>query len=232
MTLLKLGEEARVPLPGFSLEGNAHKSQRNLIHRLEKEGWTFEIVPAETVPSLLNDLEAVSTAWLREKNTREKRFSLGFFNPEYLRNFPHAVVRKADTLVAFANIWPGTEKEECSIDLMRYTSDAPHSVMEYLFLKLMLSAKDERYQWFNLGMAPLSGLETHALAPLWNRVGNLAFRHGEHFYNFQGLRQYKEKFDPVWKPKYLAFPGGLALPVILTNIATLISGGLKGVITK
>jgi phosphatidylglycerol lysyltransferase len=63
-------------------------------------------------------------------------------------------------------------------------------------------------------------------------LGALVFRHGEHFYNFRGLRQYKEKFDPIWEPKYLASPGGLALPRILTNIASLISGGLKGVITK
>jgi phosphatidylglycerol lysyltransferase len=51
-------------------------------------------------------------------------------------------------------------------------------------------------------------------------------------YNFQGLRQYKEKFDPEWSPRYLASPGGLALPRILTNLASLIAGGLKGIVTK
>jgi phosphatidylglycerol lysyltransferase len=99
-------------------------------------------------------------------------------------------------------------------------------------MKTCNRAQREGYQWFNLGMAPLSGLEDRPLAPLWNRMGAFMFRHGEHFYNFQGLRQYKEKFDPEWGPKYLASPGGLALPRILTNIASLISGGLKGVITK
>ena len=58
------------------------------------------------------------------------------------------------------------------------------------------------------------------------------FRHEEHFYNFQGLRQYKEKFDPEWEPPYLASPAGLALPRILTNLAALIAGGFKGVLTK
>ncbi len=81
-------------------------------------------------------------------------------------------------------------------------------------------------------MAPLAGLENRSFAPLWNRLGALVFRHGEHFYNFQGLREYKEKFVPEWTPRYLACPGGLALPRILTNIATLISGGLKGVVGK
>lgn len=62
--------------------------------------------------------------------------------------------------------------------------------------------------------------------------GGLLFERGEHFYNFQGLRQYKEKFDPEWHPRYLASPGGLALPRILTNIVTLISGGLRGVVVR
>jgi phosphatidylglycerol lysyltransferase len=67
---------------------------------------------------------------------------------------------------------------------------------------------------------------------LWNRVGVFIYRHGEHFYNFQGLRRYKEKFDPVWEPRYLAFPGTFLLPRVLTNLASLISGGLKGAVSK
>ena len=104
--------------------------------------------------------------------------------------------------------------------------------MDYLLIELMQWGRQEGYQWFNLGMAPLSGLENRALAPLWSKAGNLIFRLGEHFYNFQGLRQYKEKFDPEWRPKYLACRGGLALPRILTNIASLISGGLSGIVKK
>ena len=50
-------------------------------------------------------------------------------------------------------------KEELSIDLMRYVEEAPSGVMEYLFTELMLWGRKEGYRWFNLGMAPLSGLE-------------------------------------------------------------------------
>ena len=105
----------------------------------------------------------------------------------------------------------GFEKEELSVDLMRYLSSCPNGVMDYLFTRLMLWGHQQGYRWFSMGMAPLSGLENHSLAPIWNRIGNLIFRHGEHFYNFQGLRNYKDKFDPVWEPKYLASPGGLIL---------------------
>jgi phosphatidylglycerol lysyltransferase len=115
---------------------------------------------------------------------------------------------------------------------MRYLPEAPGGIMDYLFLSLMLWGKEQGYRWFNLGMVPLAGLETRALAPLWNRLGTFIYSHGEHFYNFQGLRQYKEKFNPVWQPKYLACPRGLMLPRILTNLASLISGGIKGIIVK
>ncbi|HSE43580.1 MAG TPA: phosphatidylglycerol lysyltransferase domain-containing protein, partial [Acidobacteriota bacterium] len=174
----------------------------------------------------------ISESWLIEKRTREKGFSLGFFNEDYLLNFPAGIVRQNGKILAFVNIWQSSTKEELSVDLMRYTPEAPPGVMEFLFLQLMLWGKSEGYHWFNLGMAPFSGMQNHPMAPMWNKFGALLFRHGEHFYNFQGLRLYKEKFDPVWQPRYLASPAGLALPRILANVASLVSGGLKGVIAK
>ncbi|HEU4995192.1 MAG TPA: phosphatidylglycerol lysyltransferase domain-containing protein, partial [Gemmatimonadaceae bacterium] len=134
--------------------------------------------------------------------------------------------------IAFANLWTAADCAEVSVDLMRYGSDAPNGVMEFMFIELLLWAKAHGYQRFNLGMAPLSGLEARTLAPLWSRAGAFLYSHGEHFYNFKGLRLYKSKFDPNWVPRYLASPGGLVLPRVLANVATLISGGLRGVIAR
>lgn len=169
---------------------------------------------------------------MKEKNTREKRFSLGSFNSEYLKHHPVGVVGKDDAILAFCNLWQGAEKEELFGDLMRHLPEAPPGTMEYLFIRLMLWGKEQGYRWFNLGMAPLSGLEQGALAPAWNRLGSLIYQHGEHFYNFQGLRRYKERFEPRWEPKYIACPNGVVLPRVLANVATLISGGVKGVVSK
>ncbi|MEJ2701393.1 MAG: bifunctional lysylphosphatidylglycerol flippase/synthetase MprF [Sedimentisphaerales bacterium] len=232
MTFLKLGEEGRVPLKDFSLAGSSRKRLRYAYAKLEKENCIFSVVQPEQVSPLLDELRQISDTWLSEKDTREKGFSIGFFEPEYMKKLPIAIVRQGGGIIAFANIWPGAEHEELSIDLMRHLPSAPNGIMDYLFVQLMLWGKQQGYEWFNLGMAPMSGLEDRTLAPLWHKVGTFVFRHGEHFYNFQGLRQYKDKFDPVWKPKYLACRGGLALPRILANIATLVSGGLKGVVMK
>jgi phosphatidylglycerol lysyltransferase len=232
LTLLKIGEEAHVPLDTFSLDGGSRKWMRKMLRRVESEQCEFEIVPVERVPAMLPELRAISDAWLEEKRTREKGFSLGFFAEEYICRFPVAIVRNGARIVAFSNIWSGGTHQELSVDLMRHAADAPNGVMDYMFVQLMLWGQAEGFASFNLGMAPLSGLENRSLGPLWARAGALAYRFGENFYNFQGLRQYKEKFDPTWEPTYLASPGGLVLPVILTNLATLISGGLRGVIAK
>ena len=235
LSLVKLGEEARVPLAGFSLEGRSRKKLRHAYRRAVDEGTSLEIVPPAEVPALLPELTEISNAWLKAKNTREKGFSLGCFDPEYLQRLPMALVRREGRLIAFANVWPGGDKEELSIDLMRSREDAGPGIMDYLFLELMLWGSAQGYRWFNLGMAPFAGLEARSLAPLWSRLGALVYRHGEHFYNFQGLRNYKDKYDPVWEPRYLACPGGLGglvLPRVLADVAALISGGIRGVVTK
>jgi phosphatidylglycerol lysyltransferase len=103
------------------------------------------------------------------------------------------------------------------------------NLMDVVLTHVMLWGRAEGYRWFNLGMAPLSGLEISAVSPLWTKLGSFVYRHGTAFYNFEGLRQYKSKFDPVWEPRYLAYPGGLSLPRILADATALIAGGYRGI---
>lgn len=184
------------------------------------------------MPPLIEPLRALSDAWLQAKNSREKGFSLGRFDPQYLLRFPICLVRRNDEIVGFANVWTSGGRHELSVDLMRHRPDAPPGVMDYLFIELMLWGARQGYGRLNLGMAPLAGLESHSLAPLWHRLGTAIYQHGEHFYNFQGLRAFKEKFDPQWQPKYLAGPGGFALPGVLVDVTALVGGGFSGVVAK
>lgn len=232
LSLSKLGEEALVPLADFSLEGKHRADFRQARHRAERIGARFSVVPRSQIAPLIPELAAVSDAWLLHKGAAEKSFSLGRFSAEYIANFDCALVTLEDEVVAFANLWQAPAGSELSIDLMRYNADAPSGIMDFLFAELLLWAKDRDYTWFNLGMSPLSGLEQHPLAPLWHQVGNLVFRHADDFYNFAGLRRYKEKFQPVWRARYLASPGGLALPRVFLEASILISGGLTKIVAR
>ena len=230
LRLHKLGEEARVSLPDFELKGNRRRKLRQNSQKAEAAGATFELIPKEGVAALLPELRRISDAWLAKHGGREKGFSVGYFDEEYLGRFPLALIRVAGAIAAFANVWidepdATTSREELSIDLMRFTDAAPSGTMDLLFVKLLELGREKGYRWFNFGMAPLSGLQEGELAPVWHKLAGTLFRHGESLYHFQGLRQYKEKFDPDWRPRYLASPGGVALPAVLTDIARRISRG-------
>jgi phosphatidylglycerol lysyltransferase len=232
LAVMKLGEEARVRLTDFSLEGSARAELRTQRRRAERDGASFQVLRPEQLPPLLPKLRAISDTWLEEKAVAEKSFSVGAFNEGYISHFPVAVVSCANEPVAFASLWVSGNGEEIAVDLMRFDADAPRGAMDFLFVELMLWGQAQGHRWLNLGMAPLAGLERHPLAPVWHRVGNFVFRYGEHFYNFHGLRRYKAKFNPVWESKYLASPGGLALPRVLLDISVLISGGVKELFAK
>jgi phosphatidylglycerol lysyltransferase len=232
LTFVKLGEEARVDLRAFSMDGPPAAKFRQAVRRLAKDGCTFRMVAVEDVGPILDRLESVSSDWLREKSAAEKGFSLGFFSRDYVSRLPVAVVERQCEIVAFANLWPGPDKTELSVDLMRYHRDAPNGVMEALFVHLMGWGRENGYHYFSLGMAPLSGFESSSVASLWNRIGIFLYEHGETFYNFQGLRAYKEKFNPLWEPRYLAYQGGLRLARILSDVSALVAGGYRRILFK
>jgi phosphatidylglycerol lysyltransferase len=233
LTLAKLGEEARVSLDGFSLQGSHRADLRQAVSKATRSGATFEIVRRADVPAIAAELRRVSDNWIRNKSTAEKSFSLGAFSESYIAQFDCALVRVNTDIVAFANLWHAPAGGELSIDLMRYDDRAPKGIMDYLFTELMLWGTGRGYRWFSLGMAPLSGLEERPLAPLWHKLGNLVFSHGENFYNFEGLRAYKSKFEPQWEPRYLACPAGwLDIPNSLFDAARLVSGGTAGIVGK
>ncbi len=233
LALAKLGEDARVSLSDFSLQGSQRADLRQALNRSRKNGAVFEVISSAAVPTIMSALRNVSDNWLAEKSTREKGFSLGSFSEDYVAEFDCAVVRINGEIVAFANLWPAPAGRELSIDLMRYDRHAPKGIMDYLFVELMLWSAAQDYQWFNLGMAPLSGLEQRALAPIWHKLGHLIFTHGESFYNFEGLRHYKEKFDPLWEPRYLACPAGWRnVSLSLLDVSRLISGGTSRILVK
>ncbi len=230
MTVTKYGEAASVPLADFALDQPRYRDFRHAIRRAAREGATFEIVPREAVPALLPELREVSDEWLAGRPGGEKGFSLGHFDPHYLAEFDIALVRSGGRIVAFANIWrSGVAGAGISVDLMRHREASPYGTMDYLFAELMLAAKAEGYERFDLGTAPLSGFEQHRLAPTWHKVGNFIFSHGAGLYNFSGLRAYKEKFHPIWTPRYIALPGGFALPHVLIDCAMLIARSGSGV---
>ena len=222
---IKYGEEAMVDLShGFDLQGSAYRSLRYSVKRAVAAGLSFAVIPAAEVPAHGAALRRVSDAWLAGKPGAEKGFSLGRFDMDYLARFDCAVLRLHGEIVAFANIWTNGKGSEMSVDLMRHLPDTPYGAMDLLFVRLMQLGAQRGFAWFNLGLAPLSGLQGGPLAPLWSRLGAAVYGHGERLYSFSGLRAFKAKFGPVWVPRYIGTSPGLSAPRALIDLAAMIGG--------
>ncbi len=226
--LFKLGELATITLAEFTLAGKRWEDLRQAVNRSTREQLEFELVEPPFDTMLMAQVEQVSDAWLAAKGMQEKGFSLGRFDLDYLAWSPLALVRQAGRIIAFANVLPPYGPDgTASIDLMRHLDDAPRGTMDFLFARIMQWARDAGHERFSLGMAPLSSVGDNPYARLNERLAALAFRYGGRFYNYQGLRHYKDKFQPQWTGAYLAYPRGVWVPSLLVDIAALVAGGYR-----
>lgn len=223
-SLFKMGEEAVVSLETFSLDGPSRKKLRAAHARARRAGLSLEIAAPPHAADLLAEMKAVSDGWLMDKKADEKGFSVGRFTPDWLNRWPIALIRRRGRIVAFANILQTAVGGTATMDLMRHVPDAPAGTMDFLFTELMLHLKAEGFGAFSLGMAPLSGLSAERSRRVWDRFGALIYKHGGSFYNFEGLRAFKNKFDPEWRPRYLAAPSALPPLIALADTARLIAG--------
>ncbi|MCR8549929.1 bifunctional lysylphosphatidylglycerol flippase/synthetase MprF [Salipiger sp. P9] len=232
LTLHKIGEEAVVRLPEFSLAGGRFKTMRAALNKRKRDGYDCVLLSPPHAAALIAELRAISDVWLGGKTGREKGFSVGRFDPDYLARFDIAVVRKEGRIVAFANILTASGGRQVAVDLMRYLPEEASGLMEYMFLSLIEHYKAQGAEAFSLGTAPLSGLSERSVARSWNRFGRLLYRHGGAFYNFEGLRAFKQKFQPEWRPRYLALPPNVSPMRAMGDVALLIAGTARGLIAK
>ena len=226
--IAKVGESAAVALDTFTIEGTKRGNLRRAWRQAGEAGATFEVVPPDRVNEIMPQLQAISDAWLVHHAGGDKSFSMGGFYPSYVAEFPVGIVRFEGKIIAFATLWITANKSAFSMDLMRYIDEGPRRIMDYLFVELIEWGRREGYQAIEFGMAPLSGLDDRPLAPVLSRVGALIFERGEEIYNFQGVRAYKGKYDPVWRPRYMAAPNKWAIPLLLADMGLLTSGGVAG----
>ncbi len=212
---LKLGDDAIVSLSHFGLEGRAGKEFRGTLHRVEREGIQFELHQPPITDAVLEQCREVSQEWLRIPGRRERGFTLGRFEDDYVRSTPLGVAwDRQHRAQGFLNLIPSFHPGEATVDLMRRRSDAHSGTMDYLFIKLFLHLKEEGYERFNLGMAPMAGFQEGEPATAEERAVHAFFQHLNFLFSYGGLRAYKAKYASAWEPRYLVFQNILQLPAV------------------
>lgn len=228
---LSVGQEGIVDLGSFTLEGHANKDLRYAYNRMIKQGYRTEMIQPPLPQDILNELHEVSDEWLTHVHGTEKRFSVGWFDDDYVCNSPVMVVRSPDgILTAFANVLPEYRRSESTVDMMRYRPESEYGTMDFMFTSLLLWAKGEGFISFNLGLSALSGIGESSDDPAIEKALKYIYDHVNQFYNFKGLHHFKEKFHPIWSPRYLAYPGRASLPLVAIAMIQADSGDNAGLV--
>ncbi len=221
----KLGEEALVDLELFSLENDNMKIFGELKDHYTQNHYSLEMVEPPFSNALLSELRTISTEWLQGR--KEKGFSMGYFDEEYLSKAPVAVIRDQDKqmlgFMSMAYIYD--RNHTLSVDLIRFRPELPAEIIDYSFLAVMEWAENKGYRRFNMGMAPLANVGLSKFAFLSEKIAAQIFLHGHFIYQFRGLRKFKERYTDIWEPKYLAYRKKSSLPIIMAQITLLISRG-------
>jgi phosphatidylglycerol lysyltransferase len=171
------------------------------------------------------ELRMVSDEWLAQGKGREQRFGMGWFYDAYLRRCPvMGVENAAGEVMAFANLLSEYQRNELTVDLMRHRRDAENGTMDFLFLSLFEWARREGYASFSLGLSALAEVGGKAGDPVAEQALHYIYGHLNQFYDFQGLHAFKDKFHPVWSPRYLVFSGPTDLLAVVLAIIRADSG--------
>ncbi|WP_228061327.1 phosphatidylglycerol lysyltransferase domain-containing protein [[Phormidium] sp. LEGE 05292] len=223
--ILQIGQAAIVDLKTFSTKGKANQNLRTAVNRFTKLGYEVKFYEPPISKELLDKLKPVSDEWLQMMKGAEKRFSVGWFNDKYLRNNAIAVIQNSSSdIAAFANLISANKSTEIAVDLMRRRADVENGVMEFLFVSLLQHYQQLGYERFDLGLSALSGIGEKQESPRLEKALRYLYLHLDHFYNFQGLHSFKEKFHPHWEPRYLIYPSLAALPDVIVGLVRADSG--------
>lgn len=217
---LKLGDDAIVDLTRFSLEGKSMKAVRTSINKLEKAGIRVVHYDPPLSDEVLAQAAEVSDEWRQIPGRRERSFTLGAFEPDYVRSTPVvAALDASGRMLGFLNIIPPHRPGEITTDLMRRRNNAPNGIMDYLFVSVFLSEKEKGTRRFNLGMAPMSGFQEREEASIEERAIHNFLQRLNFIFSYRGLRHYKAKWATFWEPRYVIYQNALDLPVFAVALS-------------
>lgn len=202
---LFLGQEAIVDIRDFSLDGGHKKSFRNAIKKINEASFVIHTYEPPIENQLLKELKKVSDEWLAElEDRKEMVFSQGLFDESELKQ--QTIITLEDTngkVVAFLNIIPDYAPDEGTYDLIRKTINAPGGAIDYVLISLFFYLREKGLSFVNLGMAPMSGMANPK--EFSERSIKFAYERIKAFAHYKGLRDFKEKFDPLWSSQYLLY---------------------------
>lgn len=201
---LAVAREAWLWPQDFSCDTPARAGLRRKLRRGATSGVTVaRPFGADLSVAVMGELAGVNAAWVTARGP-EFGFSMGRFDPGYVRGQRVFVARVGGRAVGFATFHAGDRA--WSLDLLRPLPGCPDGTTQMLVVAALAAARGEGVARLSLAEAPIGsfsdaqGLVARATRRQLPGTG-------------VGLQQFKAGFDPRWQTLYITAPGyaGLAL---------------------
>ena len=207
--LTPAGGEAIIDPRRVEPRGRQWREVRAALNRARARGLRFRWMTPEERAIRRHETGAVSEAWLRGKRPPELRFAFGGAGALLDPDARAAAAEDAEGRMAGFITWVPAG-DGWMLELLRYRPGVMAGLADYLTASSLLAFRDEDCPYASLSGAPLTNLT--ACAP-WTNAALAALRHAARpLYNADGLRRFKQKFNPAWTPLYLAHTGRFGLP--------------------
>ncbi|MFE7563001.1 phosphatidylglycerol lysyltransferase domain-containing protein [Kitasatospora sp. NPDC057500] len=219
---LQVAEDTVVALPGLAFTGRKWQDIRTALNKAGKQGITAEWWSYPEVPLALKEqIRAISEEWVSEKGLPEMGFTLGGLeeldDPAVRLLIAVDGERVVHGLTSWMPVYENGEPVGWTLDFMRRRSDGFRGVTEFLIASAALGFKQEGARFLSLSGAPLARSEQEPPAGLQKTLDWLG-RALEPVYGFRSLLAFKAKFQPEYRPMYMAYPDPAALPSITRAI--------------
>ena len=182
-----------------------HSSLRAQINRAKNKGVTVHEWPIEHAHDN-PELRECLTAWLASKGLPPLHFVI---EPETLNRLENRRIFVAESngkVAAFLVLSPIPERSGWLTEQFPHRPGAPNGSVELMMDTAIRKLSQDGYEYITLGLSPLSKrakIEPFD-NPIWLRILLSWMRkHGQRFYNFDGLDRFKSKLMPeYWEPVF------------------------------
>jgi lysylphosphatidylglycerol synthetase-like protein (DUF2156 family) len=216
-SVFKIGEEARLEADGFHLTGNDFQNLRTACNKARKTGLRFRWYHPSQGPDevLERQLESISAQWLETKKDQEMLFDMGSFSLETIRSDGAAVaIDSGGKALAFATWRPFAQGNGRSLDLMR-TLPGARNIMDFILVESIALFRAQGISDIDLGLAPLANTasdDSRLLAE--EKAVKFLFENLNRIYGYKSLFEFKRKYRPQWRGRYVAYRRGVHLPLV------------------
>jgi phosphatidylglycerol lysyltransferase len=216
-SVFKIGEEARLRADEFHLKGRDYQNLRTACNMARRRNLQFRWYDAShgVDEPLERQLAEISRQWLEKKKAREMTFDMGSFSlPNIRRQGVGIAIDPSGEVLAFASWRPFAQGTGRTLDLMRSSPQA-RNVMDFVLVESILHFRDQGINDVSLGNAPLANAskdstELHAE----DKAVQFLYENLNRIYGYKSLFEFKRKYRPKWRGRYVAYHRGAHLPLV------------------